>query len=157
VWVRSTPPDVRPTNLIVSWRYNGDFIDTWEIQRAVTNKIFGSKIFSMDSADAQGLNYAGVAVVTRESSQAEGLSADVKLDPKLVPGNRLYIDQNVDLVNSYFYRVRARDINGNCSDWTYAGVNLTDSPTDRKLMSALSDDERVSLANDPRPITNWKT
>ena len=156
LFVRSTPTSLRPIQIVVSWQYDGKFIDGWQVERASTNKIFGSKIFSMDSPDARGLNYQPVASVTRESSRGHGVSADPRIDRKVFVGNRFYVDQDVDLANSYFYRARGFDSAGRLSDWTYAGISLVDSPHDRKFMSALSDDEKAALALDPRPISSWR-
>lgn len=157
VWVRSTPSAVRPVHLVVSWSYLGEFVDSWEVQRAIANKIFGSKVFSMDSVEARGLPYETVAIITRESSRARGISAgDSPLPSNILVGNRFFLDPDVGLENSYFYRVRALDARGNPSDWSYAGISLTDSPFDRKFFSALSDDEKVTLSLDPRPIAKWR-
>jgi hypothetical protein len=152
IWVRSTDTAISPTHVVVSWNYSGDFVDGWEVERAVVNKIYGSKITSMDSREALSLNYKSVASIKRESSRAHGLSSDTTgFDPRAFVGNRYYIDQEVSLANSYFYRVRAID-SRRSSDWVYAGIVLNDSPFDRKFMSALSDDERLSMSLDPRPI-----
>jgi hypothetical protein len=157
LYVRSTPSSVRPVVLAVSWRYDGQFVDQWEIQRAVTNKIYGSKIFSMASADAQSLDYQWFATVPREASQGVGVSAEaVPLPTTVVPGNRFVLDPWVSLANSYFYRVRALDANGNPSAWTYGGIQLTDSPFDRKFMSSLTAAQKSSMATDPRPVSDWK-
>lgn len=156
VWLRSTPTALRPIQIAVSWQYNGTFIDGWEVERAVTNKVFGSRIFSMDSAEARGLSYRQIAEVMRESSRGHGISVDPRVDPLIFVGNRFYLDQDVDMANSYFYRVRSFDSSGRFSPWTYAGIALTDSPHDRKFMSALSDEEKVLLAGDPRPIHKWR-
>ncbi|HEU5118701.1 MAG TPA: hypothetical protein VFT74_19055 [Isosphaeraceae bacterium] len=157
LFVRSTPTSVRPIQVVVSWQYDGQFVDGWEIERAVTNKVYGSKIFSMDSAEARSLAYAPVARVMRESSKGHGISQRIRLDQKVFVGNRFYADQDVDLSNSYFYRVRSFDPSGRPSDWTYGGIALVDSPFDRKLFSALSDDEKSALTLDPRPISKWRS
>ena len=151
VWVKSSSTAVRPTQIVLSWNYDGAFVDSWEISRAVVNKIFSSKISSMSSKVARDLEYTTIAKVTRESSQSRGISVrTVTVDPALHPGNRFYVDHNVDLVNSYFYRVRAIDSIGRHSDWTYAGISLTDSPFDRKFLSSLSDVQKEALVMDPR-------
>lgn len=155
--VRSSPTSLRPLSVVVSWRYSGVFIDGWEIERAVTNKIYGARIPSMDSSLARNLSYTGIGRITRESSRALGISSTGRpLDPRVFAGNRFFIDRDVSMANSYFYRVRAFDAVGRTSDWTYGGILLTDSPFDRKFMSSLSDDEKSSLALDPRPIPGWQ-
>ncbi len=156
VWVRSTPSSIRPFHVVVSWNYDGIFVDRWEIARASTNKIFGSKIFSMDSKDARALTYETIASVTRESSRGHGVSANNPIDEKLRTGNRFFIDDKIDLANSYFYRVRAFDRAGKFSDWTYAGISLVDSPHDRKMFTAMSEKEKALLSVDPRPIAKWR-
>ncbi len=156
--VRSTPTENRPMAIAVSWQYNGGFVDGWEIERAVTNKIFGARIPSMDSTIARGLPYSGVGRITRESSRALGLSSNELLlaNHRIFGGNRFFIDRDVSMSNSYFYRVRAFDAMGRVSDWTYGGILLTDSPFDRKFMSALSDAEKSALTSDSRPLPGWE-
>lgn len=155
--VRTSSTAVRPVRIVVSWQYVGIFVDGWEVERAVTNKIFGSRVFSMDSAEARSLAYTSVAHVTRESSMGLGLSGDpAGLDPRVFLGNRAYVDMDVSMANSYFYRVRAFDAVGRVSGWSYGGVSLTDSPFDRKFLSALSDRERTDLSLDQRPLRGWE-
>ncbi len=157
LFVRSSQMGARPLSITVSWEYDGIFVDTWEVQRAVTNKLFGGRIPSMDSPLVQGLSFSGIASVTRESSRGLGISAtDRLLDPMIFVGNRSFVDRNVSLANSYFYRVRAVSQQGRKSPWVLGGILLTDSPFDRKFMSALSDDDRSRLPLDPRPIDGWE-
>lgn len=156
IWIRSTSTAVRPLHIAVSWQYDGRFVDGWEIERATANKVFASKILSMDSAEARALDYRQIAEVMRESSRGHGISAQPVVDTKLIVGNRYFIDSNVDMANSYFYRIRSFDFSGKFSTWSYGGISLTDSPHDRKLMSVLSDDEKVALTLDPRPISKWR-
>ncbi len=156
IWVRSTSTAVRPVNVVVSWQYHGQFVDAWDIERAITNKVFGSKIFSMDSREARDLPFERIGRVTRESSRGHGLGQEPNLDEKIFVGNRFYVDHDVDLANSYYYRIRSVGIDGTLSDWVYGGIMLTDSPHDRKLFSVLSQDERVALTADSRPISKWR-
>lgn len=156
IWVRSTDTAARPIHVVVSWEYSGEFVDGWQIERAVTNKVYGSKIMTTDSREARELQYLSCAEIRRESSRAMGLaSVDMTGDARIFVGNRFFIDQDVTMANSYFYRIRAVDRQSE-SGWSYAGIILRDSPHDRKLMSALSDDERVALSADPRPIAKWR-
>ncbi len=153
VWVRSTPMAISPLSVIVSWEMASDFVERWEVERAVTNKIFGEKVTSMDSKVALGLKYTPVASITPESSRARGMSADkTEIDKKVFIGNRFYIDSDVHRANSYFYRVRTVGRLGKTSQWSYAGVALKDVAFDRKLMSTLSDDNKLALIKDQRPI-----
>ena len=157
IWVRATSTVIRPMRLVVSWQYDGTFVDTWQVERASTNKLFGSKILSMDSREARGLSYSQVACVTRESSRGHGISApNVSLDPKVFRGNRFFVDCDISMANSYFYRVRSVDSSGHMSDWSYGGISLSDSPFDRKFLSSLSDDEKAELSVDPRPLSRWE-
>ncbi len=157
VWVRSTHTAVRPLQVVVSWNYDGTFVDGWQIERAAVNKVFGAKLTDLNSVDVTGLPYLRVAEVKRESSRASQLSSDTVtgLDRRVFVGDRYYIDPDISLANSYFYRMRAQDENGNVTGWVYVGIQLTDSPFDRKFYSTISVDEKVSLASDPRPIAKW--
>lgn len=154
VWVRATDVAVRPLNVVVSWDMSTAFIEEWEVQRASTNKIFGSRISSMDSTLARSLDYRTVARVTPEASRAAGMQADVAFvrDPNVYVGRRFYLDADLDPANSYFYRVRSISRGGSASGWTYGGISVSDHAFDRKLLSILSDDEKVALATDQSPI-----
>jgi hypothetical protein len=111
----------------------------------------------MDSTEARSLDYVGVAMISRESSRGLGLSSDASfLDPRTFIGNRAYVDADVSMANSYFYRVRAFDSVRHFSDWTYGGISLTDSPFDRKFLSALSDTDRAALSLDSRALGGWE-
>jgi hypothetical protein len=157
LWVRASATSLRPISIIISWQYDGIFIDRWEVERAVTNKVFGAKITSMDSRLAQELQYTQVASVPRESSRGIGLSMSPPLlDQRVSVGNRFFIDRDVSMANSYFYRVRSIDSAGRASGWSYGGISLSDSPFDRKFFSTLSDVEKSSIALDSRPITGWE-
>lgn len=154
LWVRATNLAVRPLNVVVSWNMESTFIQHWEVQRAVTNKSYGARISSMDSNIARQLPYETIATVTPEASRASGLQADrlKHLDRSIYVGNRFFVDGNIDPANSYFYRVRSVGSMGIVSEWTYGGVSVTDHTFDRKFLSTLSDNEKVQLAIDPRPV-----
>lgn len=152
IWVRSTHASISPLAVIVSWNYSGDLVDSWEIQRAVTNKVFGSRIPSMDSDEARSLEYTDCAIVTRESSQAQPVQSEQPRQKESI-GNRMFADYDVDVINSYFYRIRARH-NDSASGWSYAGIVLTDSPSERKIESATSDRDRRLLALSSDPISS---
>lgn len=157
LFVRSTDTSVRPISVVLSWQYDGIFVDGWEVERAVVNKLFGARIPSMDSAIARALAYTNIGKITRESSRGLGVASDRRLlDPRLFGGNRSFIDRDVSMANSYFYRVRALDAIGRVSTWIYGGLLLTDSPFDRKFMSVLSDSDKSKLSLDPRPLPGWE-
>lgn len=155
IWVRSSSVAVRPLVVVVSWDMPSDFIDHWEVQRAATNKIFGLKISSMDSVQARSLTYQTIAKMTPEASRAAGLKRDISstVDRSIYVGRRFYVDSDVDPSNCYFYRVCSVG-KGVSSDWTYGGIQLLDHAFDRKLLSTISDDTKLELASDERPIMN---
>lgn len=154
VWVRSTDITVRPRNVVVSWDMPTRYVLHWEVQRAVVNRVYGSRITSMDSPEARSLPYETVALVAPESSRAAGLEADDRsvLDRSVYVGSRFYVDPDVDPSNSYFYRVRSVGLLGRASDWTYGGIQLVDHAFDRKLSSRITPDMKVRLSEDPSPI-----
>lgn len=152
LWVRSTDTAINPINNVISWDYSGDYVEGWEVERAAVNKIYGAQLISLDSPDVKNLSYVHVSTIRRESSRGTGLATTTVDDPQVYVGNRYYIDQDVSLVNSYFYRVRAIDSNGK-STWTYGGISLREPIFDLKLASVLSDDDRMTLALDPQPLT----
>ncbi len=152
VWVKTTSINSDPISVIVSWNMASEFIERWEIERAVTNKIYGEQITSMDSRAARELDYSRVANITPEASRARGLSeGSVELDKTIYVGNRFYVDSDIHRANSYFYRIRTVGRLGVFSPWSYAGVFIKDSAFDKKFFSVLSDEAKVSLAQDSRP------
>ncbi len=119
----------------------------------MTNKVFGEQITSMDSKLALGLKYIRVAEITPEASRARGMSAEqIEPDKTVYVGNRFYVDSDVNKANSYFYRVRTIGRLGTASAWNYSGIVIKDRAFDRKFFSTLSDDVKVSLVKDLRPI-----
>lgn len=156
VWTRSTSISARPISIVVSWNSDEEIIDGWEIERAAVNKIFSSKIFSIDDSQVRQLDYKNVASIKRESSRALSVSAKNLFDKKIFVGNRFFIDQDVNLSNSYYYRVRSVLRSGKASEWIYSGISLSDSPFDRKFLSTLSDDEKIMLSNNKTYISGLK-
>lgn len=153
VWVRTTSLGSDPISVVVSWNMGGEFIERWEVERAATNKIFGEQIVSTASKMARSLEYLRVANITPEASRARSLSGDSSdLDRSVYVGNRFFVDADVHRANSYFYRVRTVGRLGVSSEWVYAGVFIKDSAFDRKFYSAISDDEKITLAQDSRPV-----
>ena len=139
---------------VVSWDGSSASVSHWEVQRASANKLFAAKIRSVDSTTARSLDYTTVATVTPEASRASGIAADGgrDLDRTVYVGGRFYLDSNVSPNNSYFYRTRTVGVDGSVSAWVYAGIHFNDYAQDRKFISTLSDDQKVSLVSDPRPI-----
>ncbi len=152
VWVKTTSINSDPFSIVVSWNMPSDFIERWEVERAVTNKIYGEQITTMDSKAARELDYSRIANITPEASRARSLSeGSVDVDKTIYVGNRFFIDSDVHRANSYFYRVRTVGRLGAISPWTYAGIFIKDSSFDKKFFSVLSDDAKISLAQDKRP------
>jgi hypothetical protein len=158
VWVRTTPVSSNPFCVIVSWDMDGEFVEHWEVERAVTNKVFAEQITTMDSQAARDLEYSRVANITPEASRARSLSErDFTLDKAVYVGNRFYVDPDVHRANSYFYRVRSVGRLGTTSQWTYAGLFIKSAAFDSKFYSTLSDDAKISLTQDSRPIVQGTT
>jgi len=155
VWVRSTPTSVNPMSIVVSWAMPSNFVDRWEVERAVTNKFYGEQITSMDSKLAKGLSYVRVADITPESSRARSISYDesVENDKSVYVGNRYYVDSDVNRGNSYFYRVRTVGRLGIPSGWNYAGIVIKDQSFDRKFNSTLSDNVKITLSTSQKAVS----
>lgn len=152
--VRATPLSIRPFHVVVSWEYSGDFIDRWEVERAVTNKVYGSRVTSVETDIFGKVPFTRVASVPREASRAMSSNIDgtSRFVPGVVMGNRLYVDTDVEMDQSYFYRVRAIDVSGKTSEWSYRGIQLADGAHDSKLATVLSNEEKAKAARDPSPI-----
>jgi hypothetical protein len=152
IFAKTTSINSDPMSVVISWNMSSEFVERWEVQRAVTNKVYGEQIASMDSKAARNLDYTVVANVTPEASRARGLSDSLNaVDKSIYVGNRFFVDSNVNRANSYFYRVRTVGVLGIASPWTYAGIFIKDSAHDRKFFSALSNDDKVSMSQDKRP------
>lgn len=151
--VRTTPLSSRPVMVVVSWDYSGSDVDRWEVERAVVNKIAAAKITSLTSGEIDSLKFDRAGIVTRESSRASAASSDGQFfrDPRVFMGNRVYIDQDVSLIDSYVYRVRAISNDGSKSGWAVKGVLMVDSPFDRKLSSIMTDREKSALSQTTFP------
>jgi hypothetical protein len=158
LYVRSTPIEVIPTIVVVSWNMVSTFVERWEVERAVTNRLYGSQISAVDIETVKRFEYRRVADLTPESSRARALTADTgSLDRTIFVGNRFYIDADVTPANAYFYRVRTVGRLGTISDWVYSGVVLRDVAFDRKFFSTLDDEVKVELSTNPREITTRDT
>lgn len=156
VKVNITDTSIRPVSIILSWDDKQKYADKWMIQRFVCNKIYGGKISYVDDSSTD-VDWEESYIVTRESSRAHGISFDfIDIDKKyLNSSNRIFIDNNINLSNSYFYRIKAIDTQGNESAWSYVGIKIVDSLHDRKLMSSLSDDDKIKLLNDRRKFDSF--
>jgi hypothetical protein len=76
------------------------------------------------------------------------LNPNLQVDPSgPITGQNCFMDMNVEIGNSYFYRVMAVAVNGDTSDWAYRGVKMSDDVFDQKLDSILTNDERVLLTD----------
>lgn len=154
LWARSTNLAVRPLAVVVSWPFDSGSIDLWHVERAEVNKIFGSQVTSIDSDAVRALPYLRVGEVTRESSRALQITADVlPSGTTIFVGNRYFIDGDIDPANSYFYRVRAVLPSGTPSEWRHVGINLNDSAHDRKFFSTISDQTKEMLASTNQAIS----
>ena len=146
LFVRATPVEVSPTVIVLSWDMSGDFIERWDVERASVNRLYASQVSSPEDLD-----YERVSEITPEASRARALTADSnRFDRDLFAGNRGYVDHDLDLANSYFYRVRTQS--GATSEWRYVGITLRDPSFDRKFFSALSDERKVELSRTPQQI-----
>ncbi len=156
LFVRSTNLAVLPLATVISWDYGSGPVDRWQIDRVAVNKVFGSKLVTVNSDAVRSLSFVPLAEVTRESSRARPVSTDgtAVLDKKIYVGNRFYVDHDVNPANTYFYRIRAVLPSDTPSEWKYGGISLNDSAHNRKFVSTLTDGQKVSLAGDPRPITS---
>lgn len=153
--VRSTSLAVKPFANVISWEYDGTEVDSWHVERAVVNKFAASRLTSLTSGEIAALPFVRVATVCRESSRGVSRAIDktVNLDRSVFIGNRAYIDRDISLENSYYYRVRAVSNGGLTSEWSIRGILLADSPFDRKLVSLTDQEERATMAKTIAPAT----
>jgi len=56
------------------------------------------------------------------------------------------MDMNIQVGNSYFYRIRAISVDAKPSDWAFRGMRMSDDIFDQKLDQLLTNDERNLLS-----------
>ncbi len=150
--VRCSDTRAHPSYVVVNWTGRGD-VSHWLVERAAVNN------FSAGSVSAQsqivGLPFVEIARVTPESSRASSRESDLgrRRDPAVFVGERFYIDHDIEMGNSYFYRVSSVSIDGAQSDPAYRGIYVSNSTFERKLLSVLGDGEREDLSRRMVPMT----
>lgn len=102
----SGDPRVSPLHVNISWSAAG-FDGTWLVERAQP----ANTVSSIGMSTAESSDFKVIATIPRESSRANSRELDNLRDPRLKNGaNRLFVDTDVKLGQTYLYRVTA--ING---------------------------------------------
>lgn len=150
--VRCSDTRIRPTYTVVNWNSGGD-VAYWQVDRVAVNNYVSPSISSPDQISA--LNFVEVARVTPEASRATARNQDEtrKRDESLFIGERFYIDSDIEIGNSYFYRVRAVSTHGDVSEYVYRGIYISNSTFERKLKSVVTSEERERLSKTLMPMT----
>jgi len=150
--VRCSDTRVRPMYTVVNWSSQGT-VDHWVIDRAAVNNLASARLSNIDAIS--GLDFANIALVTPESSRASsrGMDGERERDPDLFVGDRFFIDHDVEIGNTYFYRLRAVSVTGVVSEPIYRGILISNSTFERKLAGIITTDERTSLVQSGTPMT----
>lgn len=149
---------LRPFFVMLNWDTPtmSGIVDRWDIERCSVNNFAAAK-FNINSPDSYALlTYVPFRSVYRESSRFSGRETDSSIDitsfnTDIISGEHYYMDTQVDFGNSYFYRIRAVDSNGNTSGWVYKGMRLTSQVYEQKWTPLYTDEEKKLLALSLQP------
>ena len=132
-------------------------VDRWDIERSEINNFAASKLNIQTEEAFAALSYRSFRSVYRESSRFSSREVDKLnstqdlLNSALISGEHYYMDNQVDFGNSYFYRIRAIDMNGNASTWVYKGMKVTSRAFEHKWVPLYTDEEKKRLALNLQP------
>lgn len=158
--LRTPDSYTRPFYIMLNWDTPtvSGVVDRWDIERCELNN-FAAGRFNINNPQAfKDLQYKAFRSVYRESSRFSGREVDIKnnsnqVDATVISGEHYYMDNQVEFGNSYFYRIRAVDSNGNNSGWVYKAIKLTDQVYENKWVPIFSDEEKKKLALSLQPQT----
>ncbi len=155
---RALPSDskVRPFYVFLTWTSDvfSGVIDHWEIQRAEINNFAAAKFGSNSSLDFKKLDFTLLKKIYRESSRFNSMELDSFRNNQNSSRSHRYIDTEIVLGNSYFYRICSVGINSaNTSDWVYKGAKITDDVFEMKQKSLITDEDRRRLSDSLIPFS----
>lgn len=140
---------VRPLYVVLNW--NSDSLYGWEIERAVVNNSYATRI-PTDVA-VSSLDFVPLARVYREASR--GISNTNDSFPNNSPlfvGQQHIVDGDVSLGNSFYYRIRSVSFGNSKSEWVYRAVRLTDPLFEEKLGFLLTQEEKNTMLSTSKPM-----
>lgn len=156
-------------------------VDRWEIERAEVNNFAATRLNLKNPDEFSGLKFRKFRTVFKESSRGRSVSSDdriykalpglplgsaisgrqIKLDlvseklnvrSAIQSGDHSFMDSSVQFGNTYVYRIRAISPAGEESAWALRGIRVSDDVFDRKLASIISEDEKIMLTSQLKPM-----
>lgn len=157
ITIRASDVSIKPFYVAVNWEIDprSGVVDVWEIERAVVNNIYGSRLDSKNVSELEKLDFKLVSTVGNESTRARSKELDDALGRSrnsVFVADRYYIDSDVQLGNTYYYRVRAVSSDKTKSAWLYKGVVLTDTSFDNMISKILRIPDKTTLSVTPAPL-----
>ena len=154
--LRTPSAYLRPFYVMLNWDTPtaSGVVDRWDIERAAINNFAAAKLNLGNPESFASLDYKPFRSVYRESSRFSGRETDAPagdVNGTVITGEHYYMDTQVDFGNSYYYRIRAVDLNGTTSNWVYRGVKITSQAFERKWSPLFSDEEKKTLALSLQP------
>lgn len=156
-FILKTPdPRVRPFYIMLNWNTSDSsgVVDYWEIERAEVNNFAAARINLRNTEDFKKLNFTPFREVFREASRFRSYQAE-KNHPttrsSVIVGDHHFMDTQVLMGNTYFYKIRAVDTRGNKSDAIYRGMKLTHASYERMIDGVLSETDKAMLAQNYIP------
>lgn len=159
ITIRSADTKTKPFYVVVNWTKDklSGVVDLWDIERAVTNNIFGQRLDVKNKVELEKLQYTKLISVGHESTRARSKDSDDEHANSSINSifvsDMFYIDKEVSFGNSYFYRIRAVAVDGTKSDWSYKGVVVTDASFETLMIKSLSKSDIEKFSTLAQPIT----
>ncbi len=151
---RPSSPGVMPLNVMLSWDTPdaSGVVDRWEIERAVVNNFAAERLNPRNQDELSRLSFSMFRTVYRESSRFRSRVLDAEDRSSPFEGQHGFLDAQVTLGNTLFYRIRAIGTDERPSVWVFRGAKLTDDLFSRKLLTVLSKEEVERYSSSLEPL-----
>lgn len=159
--IRYPDTKIRPFYVMLNWDTNSNsgVIDHWEIERVAVNNFAAAKINIKNLNDFLSLDFKPFRKIFKESSRFASKIADTKVLSRQriqglsLSGEHHFMDTAIEFGNSYFYRIRAVNINGEKSNWISRGIKIADQIIEKKINTVIRQSERQASIISHLPIT----
>jgi hypothetical protein len=148
--LRTPDPRVRPLYIMLNWNTSpvSGIVDYWKIERAEINNFAAARVNLKNPEDFKSLKFKTFRTVYREASRFRSFKTELDhptARTSVITGQHHFLDAQVSMGNTYFYKISAVDIRGNVSEPVYRGMKLTHTSYERIIDDVLTETERVSL------------
>lgn len=145
---RPSDPNVKPISVMLSWDTDpsSGIVDKWQIERVVVNNFAADRLNVRNPSDFSKLEFSPFREVFRESSRFRSRVLDGGA-PFFLSSDHAFMDTDVKLGNTYFYRIRAVDVDGSSSSWVYKGAKMTEETFEQKVTHILDTSETSNFSD----------